>query len=73
MKQYEMLRLTETPGTCLECVKRAIVDTESIKQAVKPPWSKPAWFVCSVSTWNSASHVPSPPLTILTYLMVTLL
>ncbi len=65
---YVMLRLTDTPGTCLGCVSRANVETESMRQAENPPWSKPAGFVCSSSTWNSTSQVPSPPATIFTYI-----
>lgn len=67
---YVMLRLTDTPGTCLGCVNRANVETESMRQAENPPWSKPAGFVCSSSTWNSTSQVPSPPATIFTYIQV---
>jgi hypothetical protein len=34
---YVMLRLTDTPGTCLGCVNRANVETESMRQAENPP------------------------------------
>ena len=64
---YVMLMFNETPGTCRGSVKSAIVEMESTRQAENPPWSSPPWFVCSFSTWNSASHLPSPALTIFTF------
>lgn len=69
---YVIFIFTETPGTSRGCVKRAIVETVSTKQEEKPPWRNPAGFVCSGSTLNSASQVPSPPLTMLTCLLVQL-